>query len=242
MVKRKKKHEEHMDESWLIPYADMLTLLLALFVILFAISQVDQDKFDEIRRTLETVFVGGAGVMEKDIGIVDDSITEMIDEAEPSDYAKEDRQLHQYKVLLDYYFKEKGIDGFVSNVVTEQGLLITIQDVALFESGRAELHPEAKDVLKDLADILTELENPIQIAGHTDNVPINTRQFPSNWELSFHRAINVMYFMLNNDKLEADRFSIVAYGEYRPRETNETAEGRALNRRVELLIQRIHTP
>lgn len=239
MAKMKKKHEEHMDETWLIPYSDMLTLLLALFIVLFAMSQVDQQKFQEFKQMLQSLFAGGPGIMTTGQALIEDG-KKPNTENPPTSSLMETQKLEQYKEALDRYFKEQGLENYVTNTVTEKGLQITIQELALFDSGKADLRPEAKPILTDLSVILASLENEVQVSGHTDNLPIHTPEFPSNWELSTQRALNVMKFLLQNQDLNPSRFSVVGYGEYRPRANNTTVQGRAMNRRVELLILRMY--
>ena len=239
MSSKKKRHEDHIDETWLIPYADMLTLLLALFIVLFAMSNVDSTKFHELKRALESAFSGGVGILSSDTTIPkqdDDSLN--MDSL--TEFILEEERLQQYKIMLDTYFQEQGLENFVTNIVTERGLQVTIQEMALFDSAKAQLRPEALQVITNLSVILSELDNYIEISGHTDNLPISTVEFPSNWELSVARSVNVIKYMLRNENLKPEKFSVVGYGEYRPIRSNLTAEGRASNRRVELLVLRMY--
>ncbi len=238
---KKKKHEEHIDETWLLPYADMLTLLLALFIVLFSMSQVDSSKFSELKRALESAFSGGVGIINSDSDMPeeDEDSPNPLNPDPYSEFLLEDEKLQQYKQMLDEYFKQQGLENSVTNIVTEKGLQVTIQEMALFDSGEALLHPEALEVISTLSVILAEMDNYVEISGHTDNLPIATPEFPSNWELSVGRSLNVMKYMLRNQNLNPERFSVVGYGEYRPIRSNETEEGRAANRRVELLILRM---
>ena len=239
MSRKKKRHEDHMDETWLIPYADMLTLLLALFIVLFAISQVDQIKFYELKRSFESAFSGGTGIMNSSSNTTDSEENSL--EPDPvSDFLLEDERLQQYKKMLDEYFQEQGMAHSVTNVVTEKGLQVSIQEMALFDSGKAFLRPEAFKVIDTLGVVLEDMDNYVEVSGHTDNLPIHTPEFPSNWELSVARSLNVMKYMLRNEKLNPEKFSVVGYGEYRPIRSNDTEEGRAANRRVEVLILRMY--
>ena len=123
--------------------------------------------------------------------------------------------------------------------MTEQGLLIRIRDSALFDSGSADLRSDAQKISAKIADLLGSVEQSILISGHTDNVPINTARFPSNWDLSSQRALNVMKFILaTNSKLKPERFSAIGHSEYRPLAPNDNEQNRAKNRRVEVLVQR----
>lgn len=229
-----------MDDSWLLPYADMLTLLLALFIVLYSMSTVDQDKFQELKQTLNAVFSGGAGVLVSDSGFTEWEDNPLTDNT-INDYLFEEKRLRECQYKMNEYFEEMGLSQMVSTSLTKEGLLVTIQDIALFDSGKADVRAEAHDLLKYLGLILVEVDNQVQIRGHTDNLPINTPEFPSNWELSVKRALNVMKKFTEIPNLEESRFSIVGYGEHRPVATNDNPEGRAQNRRVELLVERFYT-
>ena len=128
--------------------------------------------------------------------------------------------------------------GDLQTVLTEDGLMIRIKDSALFASGSAQLLPDSKRFAGEIAKMLATLPQRVVVSGHTDNVPINTREFPSNWELSSTRAINFMKFLLAEGNLKAERFSAIGYGEYRPIAPNDGSESRQKNRRVEILIMR----
>lgn len=238
-MRKRKKVESHTDETWLIPYADMLTLLLALFLVLYAMSTVNQEKFQELKQTLNAVFAGGTGVLVTETGITEWE-NNLINQNELNNYLIEEKRLRECQVQMDNYFQEMGLAQTVTTRLTKEGLLVTIQDIALFDSGKADVRPEAKELLMYLGLILAEVDNHVQIRGHTDNLPINTREFPSNWELSLQRALNVMKKFTEIPNLKEERFSIVGYGEHRPIATNDTVEGRAQNRRVELLVERFY--
>lgn len=238
-MRRKKKPVTHTDESWLLPYADMLTLLLALFLVLYAMSTVNQEKFQELKQTLNAVFAGGSGVLVSDSGFTEWEDNPFTDNT-INDYLFEEKRLRECQYQMNEYFEEMGLSQMVSTNLTKEGLLVTIQDIALFDSGKADVRNEAFDLLRYLGLILAEVDNHVQIRGHTDNLPINTREFPSNWELSVKRALNVMQKFSEIPNLEENRFSIVGYGEHRPITTNENPEGRAKNRRVELLVERFY--
>lgn len=231
-------HEEHADETWLVPYSDLLTLLLALFIVLFASSQVDAKKFAEVAGAMQAAFAnpftsapGGQYSMKPPGGAQP--------QQEMSAVQLEMSQLAAVKAQLDNYIKEKQLNGQLDTVITDQGLVVRIRDQAFFASGSAALYPEAQEVARKMAEVLMQIPQQVVISGHTDNMPINTGEFPSNWDLSSKRALNVMKYMLyNNSELNPERFSAIGYGEYRPLGPNTTEEGRAKNRRVEVLIVR----
>lgn len=240
MSKRKKKHEEHIDESWLIPYADLLTLLLALFLVLYAMSSVDQHKFQELKEALNSIFSGGVGMMVSDKGL-----TEMdnnpFQNNPPPNYVTEDRTLRQSQKQMEAYLEEQGMKGLITTRLTDLGLMITIQDMAFFDSGEATLKPESVLLIEYIGTLLENVDNSIQIGGHTDSLPIRTSQYPSNWELSTDRASNVLQVLLRNPKQDPQRFCVVGFGQYKPVDTNDTPEGRQRNRRVEIMVLRQHT-
>ena len=140
---------------------------------------------------------------------------------------------------MDEYIRENHLENDLHANMTEDGLLIRIKEKALFPSGSAELVPQSQLIGPVVAGLLGAIPERVIISGHTDNVPINTVQYPSNWELSSARALNFMKFLLaSNPALNPARFSAIGYSEYRPAATNSTEEGRMQNRRVEILIAR----
>lgn len=257
-MKKHKQHEpeEHVDESWLIPYADLLTLLLALFIVLFASSQVDQKKFDQIATSLSSAFNGGTSLFEPSAIIpIDDEIMPNQRENRKHDQAGEDDQrkkfeqetvdLQNLKQELDQYILSNDLSTELETGLDNEQLKIIIRDNALYASGSASVKPEARNLAVAISDMLGHYpQYEIVVAGHTDDIPINTVEFPSNWELSAKRALNFMKILLQNKELDPSRISSVAYGEQRPIATNRTTEGRAANRRVEVSIIRTiqHVP
>lgn len=243
---RHKQHEEHIDETWLIPYADLLTLLLALFIVLFAASQVDAKKLGEMRQTFSAIFGGNVGVMAQNAAIsspVPDGNNPQLpaqDLSKALDANSEHANLKQLQKELDNYIQKNNLNGRLSTTMTEDGLMVTIGEVALFPSGSADLLPEARSIAAEIAAMLVPFPQKITVAGHTDNFPINTREFPSNWDLSTKRSLNFMKLLLENKQLKPEQFNATGYGEFRPVAPNTDAEGRQQNRRVEVFIQRIH--
>ena len=241
--KKESRHEEHMSESWLLPYSDLLTLLLALFIVLFAVSSVDSSKFDKISRAFNMAFEGGTGVFqnpspipeERLTGIKGEEGTDKEKEKKPAEMEKE--KLSDIQKKMNAYIAENELDEKLSTSLTDGGLLLTIRDNVLFDSGVAEVRKRDENVAREIASLLV-MEPPrnIMISGHTDNVPIRNVEFESNWELSVMRAINFMKLLLENDKLDPSLFSANGFGEYKPVVSNETEAEKARNRRVEILI------
>ncbi|WP_432360873.1 flagellar motor protein MotB [Sporosarcina sp. UB5] len=237
--KRRNREEGKISEAWLLPYADLLTLLLAMFIVLFASSSLDEGKFSQISSVFNQIFDGGTGVMNNSspspVPIPKDGAGEG---NENSSYLEDQQSLGEIQEKLDDYIAVHELENQFQTKLTEEGLLITIRDSILFESGKATINPKYESLAGDIADLLVfEKPRQIVITGHTDNVPINSAEFPSNWELSMMRAINFLRAIVSNDNLDPQLFSVKGYGENKPVASNDTAEGRSKNRRVEVLIQ-----
>lgn len=244
--KKHHRHEEHIDETWLIPYADLLTLLLALFIVLFASSQIDVKKLGDMSEVFSALFSGNVGVLNQTSTIAKNMPNTNIPTAAAQDVGKladahsETIQLLQLQKELENYIHQKNLQENLATTLTGDGLMITIGEVALFPSGSAELLPDARILVDEIAKMIVAHPQKVTIAGHTDNIPINTRDFPSNWDLSTKRSLNFMKLMLQNKALNPAQFNATGYGEFRPVAANETENGRQKNRRVEVFIQRIH--
>lgn len=248
-LKRKKKHEDHVDESWLIPYADVLTLLLALFIVLFAASEVDSKKFKEIAESFNNELQGGTGILDEEAAIeimTDTSKISKLDEIQPPKEEKTEAQLAREQDMkelgelqekIEVYIKDKGLSTKLETTLTGKGLVLKIKEGVLYPSGSADINEVSRTIAVEISNLLvTDPPRNIFIDGHTDNIPANSEEFPSNWELSAARAINFMKILLENEQLDPKVFSATGYGEYHPVTTNDTPEGRAENRRVEVLI------
>jgi chemotaxis protein MotB len=193
---------------------------LGLFIILYAISKIDTDKYQKMITVMGDVF-GSRG---KVVNMKSAGQTVI-----PNDGTHLKSELNE---LIDKYHYNKSIN-LEEN---ERGVTIHILDDILFPSGSSELAGYSVTILNGLAEILKELPNDIRIEGHTDNIPISSAVYPSNWHLSVSRALNTAYYLINNDGLNPEKVSIVGYSEYKPIATNETVEGRASNRRVDIVI------
>ena len=239
--KRGPKKEEEAGEAWLLPYSDLMTLLLALFISLFAMSQTDQKKMADMAQAFSAAFnMGGPSFFDK-MGPNPGRRAEMPsdEDAGNSAYIQENQALEQVKKQMDQYIDQNELSEQLSTEMTDDGLLIRIKEKALFPSGSAELVAQSQSIGPVVAGLLATIPERVIISGHTDNVPISSAQYPSNWELSSARALNFMKYLLSiNAKLSPKRFSAIGYSEYRPIADNKTEEGRTKNRRVEILIAR----
>ena len=250
---RKKKAEEHENlERWLVSYADFITLLFAFFVTMYASSRVDEQKMgsavESLQRALGSVIAvpvpsRQAGVFQEFSSPVQVTIVPI-----STSHGKEVEKLaHELKKKIE---GPQGKDGDkeargsrdgtkpyqVSFLLQERGLVIRVSDQFFFQTGEAAIRPEVLPFLKSLGQILQGVDNPIRIEGHTDNVPIKTAQFPSNWELSTTRATTIIRYFLNNFQFNPEMLSAAGYGEFRPVAANDSPEGRDQNRRVDVVI------
>jgi chemotaxis protein MotB len=149
-------------------------------------------------------------------------------------------QLKKIKEKIDNYVVQNHLEKFVSTKITQkEGLVVTFSEKYMFDSGKADIYPEAKEVIKNIAALLVDEPNRIAIEGHTDNTPINTPEFPSNWELSTKRATNVLKYLLEELKFDPKRLTAAGYGEWHPVAPNDTPENKAKNRRVDLIVRRL---
>jgi chemotaxis protein MotB len=242
--KKKHHHEEHIDETWLIPYADLLTLLLALFIVLFAMSSIDVQKFQQLAKSMSSAMNGGTGIMEYPSPLPEDIPQSLYEEdaendkAENPDFERKERsELALLQEKINKYIEENDLDDRLETILTDEGLLITILNDVFFDSGVAAVRLNDETLARDISKLLvSDPPRNVVISGHTDNVPINNAQFDSNWHLSVMRAVNFMKLLLENGELDPRRFSAKGFGEFQPVDTNDTPEGRAMNRRVEVLI------
>lgn len=221
----------------MVTYGDMVTLLLALFIMLFAFSSIDSEKF----RAIIASFQGAIGVLDSGMTIAVDTGISGADsprgEILPHSF-KELEETLEVLERIEAFQRESELEGAFSIEPTERGVIIHFTDRVLFDTGRAEIKPEAVEILDKVGTELSRLSNFIRVEGHTDNVPIHTPVYPSNWELSAARATSVVRFFIERGHMAPDRLSAAGYGEYWPIAGNETPEGRAKNRRVDIVILR----
>ena len=250
MRQRRRHHdEEHIDESWLIPYADILTLLLALFIILFAASKIDQKKYEMIVRGFDTAFKGTPYTNGNLTSSIDDSSLaatklsktedDQIEAKIKEKMNKETNEMTDMKNALDKYIGANGLNSQIDTQLNSDMLMITIRDNALFESGKATVKTESQQLAVLISKILCDYPSyNVEVAGYTDNVPMTGGEFTSNWSLSTQRAVNFMEYLMSSKAINESRFKAVGYGEYKPINANDTEEDRSKNRRVEIHILR----
>jgi chemotaxis protein MotB len=244
---RKKKAEEHENlERWLVSYADFITLLFAFFVTMYASSRVDENKMgsavESLQRALGSVIA--VPVPSRQAGIFNDFSSPVQVTIVPisAPHGREVEKLAQElkKRIEGPQAKgghKTGTKAYqVTFLLQERGLVIRVSDQFFFHPGEAAIRPEVLPFLKTIGQTLQGVDNPIRIEGHTDNVPISTAQFPSNWELSTTRATTIIRYFLTNFQFDPQKLSAAGYGEHRPVAANDTPEGRDQNRRVDVVI------
>jgi chemotaxis protein MotB len=243
MARRKKKqrHVEHIDESWLVPYADILTLLLALFIVLFASSSVDAVRFQQLSNVFNQVFTSGTGFMDFPSDSPSNEPTSPEQRTGAEDLEKlgknEQEELTEVQERVNAYIEKNDLTDKLGTNLTDEGMLISIRENVLFESGVAEVRSENRKMAKEISGLLVmDLPRNIIVSGHTDNIPIKNSKYESNWDLSVMRSVNFMKLLLENKDLDPEMFSAKGHGEFKPVASNETEKGRAKNRRVEILI------
>jgi chemotaxis protein MotB len=221
-MRNKLKIEEHDNtERWMVSYADFITLLFAFFTVMYAISHVDAGKLEKFAGSTKDAFnANSAG--EK---------IQVIEEIAPvyDDFTAVEAEL------------KKAVDALVANGYAsvkrdERGVVISLGDNILFDAGEAIIRESAVSALAPIASVIQNIPHHISIEGHTDNLPIRSSLFPSNWELSTLRAANVLSYLIKNYNLPPERFSIAGYAEFKPVASNETPHGRAKNRRVDIVV------
>ena len=258
MSRRAKHHEEEEHENherWLVTYADMLTVLMALFLVMYAMSVVDQTKAEKLAGSVREYFGDGPTVLDGGSGLLDTpsapassdeqmtvdlrAAVTALDEKRTREQAvaSENHQLAEVQRRIHESLTGKGLQDSVRFVIDERGLVVTIvTDEVLFELGSAGLLPAGRAVLDGIAPALVPLANPVTVEGHTDDLPISGGRFPTNWELSAERATTVLRYIMTTQKIPAKRLSAAGYADQRPLVPNTPAQ-RGVNRRVEVIVR-----
>ncbi len=230
-----------MAPGWMATFADMMTLLLCFFVLLFAMSTTQQETYKELVQSLRSALgaqtVPEAGTREG-----------LTMRAVPSEEPSENQAIDELGGMIEKEMEEivseirelvlfNKLGGEVSVVKSEAGVVITMSDLLLFEPGGATLSEKGRDILAKVSDVISKLAYQVKIKGHTDNSPISTEKYPSNWELSSARASTVVRILVS-EGVNPKYVSAEGYAHYQPIATNDTAEGRRRNRRVEIVYER----
>jgi chemotaxis protein MotB len=255
--RRKRSHSHTNHERWLVSYADFITLLFAFFVVLYASAQVDKRKVGRLAMAIQIAF--------QELGVFPDSTTQIpVDSSEPMPFStvqaiqnvKHNAELQRIASPPEDSLSGSSEETDLSTLQEElrealhneialrevalrresEGLVISLREFGFFDSGSATIKPESLSALDHIASILAIRTYKLRIEGHTDNVPIHTPQMASNWELSTARASAIVRVLIMDHHFPPERLSAAGYAEYHPVASNQTAEGRAQNRRVDIVV------
>ena len=252
-MKRRRRSRAHSNhERWLVSYADFITLLFAFFVVLYSSAQVDKRKMGKLSSAIQEAFqefgVGPSGKAERLINSIPLDAAHAIEQANRAS-EKPTAALPAVAVAipsepslntLQYELKLALQDELSKKTVAlhreSEGLVITLREFGFFDSGSVALRPEAMPALDRIASVLAVRTYRLRVEGHTDNIPIHTKQIASNWELSTTRSTEIVRLLIQHYRFSPDRLSAAGYAEYHPITSNETPEGRAQNRRIDIVV------
>lgn len=265
---RQRKTTGHdMRDRWMITYADLITLLLIFFVMMYAMSRLDVEKYDIVTHSLQSTFKSGDSLLEEGTGITgsadrfnhknppptakdgnnrgteqqgkeSNSNEKPMTERELA-FRKQEQQLHNLMGLIEKYIKDNGLEDQIRVADLPKGISITLSDHFLFDAGKADLKSGSAKTLSKLASLFSTLDTVISIEGHTDSMPIGSAsKFKDNWELSGARALSVLRYFIDREKLDPGNFQYAGYADTRPTADNKTDAGRQKNRRVEITVLR----
>lgn len=232
MAKRNQEPEHAGNhERWLLTYADLITLLMIFFIVMYTISNVNSKKFAQLSNSMSEAFLGQASGK-----LIGEAGPAIISGSGATGSQAELDKMKKAKEQIDKYIEQQGLKGKVTVDQEERGLVISLKESLLFPLGSASLTPPAQQVIQIVGKILSSMPNQLRIEGHTDNLPIHTAQFPSNWELSTARATNVVNFLTTRVGITPAKLSATGYGEFRPIVANTSEQERAQNRRVDIVV------
>lgn len=249
---RKKKCPEHSNsERWMISYGDFLTTLLSFFIVMFAISKVNNVRLAELAVSIQQAFGSNKFItVTSSKPNIASTPSLVIQKVAPSRFkpSKPEEKLLKSEVAESAAFNQiksqiksysAGNQAYRSSLniyKTTRGLVISLKGSSFFKSGSATIIKKYRPLLKDIAARLLTINNNIAIEGYTDSTPINTLEFPNNWMLSTARAVSVLRFFIKSSGFDPNRLSAAGYGKYKPVASNATSQGRALNRRVNIVV------
>ncbi len=225
---------------WVISYADFVTMLLALFMVMFATSSMGDTKVKDVNKSIQKVFASQTIQNTQTEQNVKNIETEQDTQSKLENSGKTlieggDGILDSGQ-LIEEFKKDIELNSSIKVLKEPRGVVIRLNDTMLFDPGSAIIKPQAMITLDRIAASLDKFKNPIVIEGHTDSMPIRNEKYPSNWELSTSRATNIIKYLTEKYKFPPSRLSAVGYGEFMPIEKNDTPQGRAKNRRVDIII------
>ena len=238
MAHRKEEHEEHHDERWLVSYADFITLLMVLFVVLYSMGQVNVEKYKQLAESMRTAFsIGGAAeVVDSQISQAggtseDGSSKPIVIPGIPEGPTQSEEVAGQLTSMLS----TQNLGNQVSVQTNIEGVLISLSERLVFKNDQTELMPETMEVLNTIVEMMRPINNKIRLVGHTNNTPPTNPLYPTNWELSLARATSVAKYLINSG-IPPERLIVSGQGEYAPVFPNDTEQHKEMNARVEIII------
>ncbi|WP_102400921.1 flagellar motor protein MotB [Haloimpatiens massiliensis] len=224
-------------EEWLTTYSDTITLLLTFFVLLYSMSTVDANKFRQIASSLQSVLSGTGSNSILDYQSSSGEVP-IVGEPMVSDGQNESANKKSMYEEVSKYVKENKMKDKIEVLKDPKGVVLRLRENVLFDIGKGEVKENSSEVLNMISTILQKFpKSHVIVEGHTDNMPISNYRYPSNWELSTARAVNVLKYFVEVSKMDPDRFTAAGYGEYRPIVPNNNDGNRAKNRRVNIIIE-----
>ncbi len=233
MRRRRRVERRPSHERWLVSYADFITLLFAFFVVMYSAAQLDKRRAGQLATAIQTAFqqYGSLPPMPAEVG-------GLAPKGDPRDspVGNSEDEFQLLRGNVQRALAKEIAKGDVAVRSTPEGLVISLREAGFFDSGSAEIRASAQAAFERLARVLSETPSDLRIEGHTDNVPINNARFASNWDLSTTRATTTVRLLVTNYGFNPRRLAAAGYAEYRPIANNATVAGRALNRRVDVVI------
>lgn len=253
MARKQKKASSSGSPAWMATYSDLMSLLLTFFVLLFSMSAVSEEQFKAVAESLRVALAGSSNdsILEDSGSSISDlnaSDIEEVEQISPEDMTVENpessaqsesvipEEVQELYETANQYMVENGIESDLTISRDAEGVYIDIQESILFTSGSADITTSGEETLGTLSGLFDLFNNKIVVEGYTDNVPMNTAKFPSNWELSTGRALAVLRYLSEQSGVAPERLSAKGYGEHSPVVPNDSDENRALNRRVNVII------
>lgn len=244
-MKRREKKPPKGSPAWMTTYSDMITLILVFFILLFSMSQIDVARFEALAesfRNRNIIFENNSSAIDFENTIDSATIRDQGEDLEKDNFLGADgltsnqKSLEELLVEVEGFLEQNQLQDVISANRTDQGVVLILQERLLFDSAEADLKPEGEPFLDKVALLLNNIPNYVRVEGHTDNRPIATRQYPSNWELSGARASSVIRHILASGDYNEQRFIAAGYGDTRPIVPNDSVENLQKNRRVEMVI------
>ena len=238
MRRRRRIERRPSHERWLVSYADFITLLFAFFVVMYSAAQLDKRRAGKLATAIQTAFTQHGSLPPKPA-----EVGGLSTQGTPANLPVGETEENEFRLLqkqLETTLAPEIASGDVAVRNTPEGLVISLREVGFFDTGSADVRASSRPAFDRLAAVLKEADTEIRIEGHTDNVPIHNSRFTSNWDLSTARATATIRMLITQYDFNPQRLSAAGYAEYRPIATNATTEGRALNRRVDVVIPHKH--